>query len=583
MNLSPSFILGLIVLVLADHWLAPLPGQAYPARYFWFAVALSIPVLVAAWTGTRLKKLARLGEPPGAALRTLCRLGVLSVPAGMFVMVDRGGLVAFAEQAGGDSHLAQFAILLTALLALETGRRTIDRRTIRALDAARVTVPAGLATGWSRMTVFVALPILLFAATLDVVESDRTMAVFLHGTSVGTTVGLLVTVAALSAALPILFRFVLPTRRTLPWQVADDVRSAAARLGFPLGQILALDTRHRMVNAALVGPLRWPRYLILTDGILSCLDGYALQGVVAHEVGHARAGHPALLLVVFGAVPILLLQPVVTIDPEAWPPEMLVGAGAALALMAFFSLRWLMHRFEYEADQLSAAALGGAMPCIHALRRVGDLFPGHRTRTSFRHPSEDQRVRSLLAWEADPAYRVAFARRGRAVRACVAGIALVAAGLSGWAHLRAWPLDAVVMRFYTGDFAGAEAGLAALEPIPAGVDGAAAKSLSEEVRVATELMGPGGDWQRIAPELADRAWRSGVAIAASQGAAAARPWFALATLGPDDDAVRESAWLWSEASAAGDEPRVARVAAHLRELPGVPEPLRAAARVGRGD
>src|SRR5690606_34326408 len=118
-------------------------------------------------------------------------------------------------------------------------------------------------------------------------------------TFAGTTVGLLATLLVLPVLLPLLFRCVLPVQRKLPSHVDADVRTTAERLGFPPRGILLLLSGLRAVNAGLVGPLPWPRYLVLTDGITAYLDRIALRGVVAHEVGHARAGHPALLLLVF--------------------------------------------------------------------------------------------------------------------------------------------------------------------------------------------------------------------------------------------------------------------------------------------
>ena len=45
-------------------------------------------------------------------------------------------------------------------------------------------------------------------------------------------------------------------------------------------------------------------------------------------------------------------------------------------------LRAVAHRFEHEADVLSAIALGGAEPCIRALVRVGQVVQQEPERAS---------------------------------------------------------------------------------------------------------------------------------------------------------------------------------------------------------
>ena len=589
MILSPSLLLGLLVLVAAELWLQPLPGQRYPLRWLWFLVALPLPWALAAWTGQRLRATVRRRGPgeearrstlTELAIRSIARLQALAVPVSCLILVWGGGITSFAEDLAGESTLRLFALLLVPLFAMEIGLRLIERRHASWLADRGVRVPRTWGGGWVRMTVFVGTVILLFAAAADLAETDRTLAVLLRATALGNSLGLLVAALLLSAALPLLFRVTMPTRRALPFQVADRIRLVAEKLSFPPQQILRLDTDYRLVNAALVGPFRWPRYLVLTDGILACLehprdrDADALSGVVAHEVGHARAAHPAWLLLVFGVIPILLIQPVLGFDWNAVPLPVLVGIGAMLAALAFFCLRRLMHRFELEADQLSAKALGGARHCIAALREIGNLFPSHRGRASFRHPSEDRRVHTLLEYEGDPAFRARFERAGRRLRVAILVVVTLALGVSVWSHARTWPLDDVVLRLYTGDFAGAERRTGRIDPAPAGADAELAAIVAKEAHAAFELMGAGGPWEEVRTPLADRSWDRALDVVNEQGAEAALPWFGLATV-DGRDAVRQCALLWSEAETSGDARESERIRRHMLSLPGLPERLEA--------
>jgi Zn-dependent protease with chaperone function len=569
LNVSRSFLLGLGAALLSDLIVEWLPGEARYGRLFATLLVMPVPYLWATATGARLRQLAAFDGRPWPLLLVALRLQPLTVPAAYLVLLAVGGLGALAEQAAPDSHTVRFALLLAPLLLLEASLRAAERRVMAVLDARRFAHPIPLGPTFVGMTVFVVAAVLLFGIGLDVVAVHRGLEVFFHGTAIGATAGMLVMVVALTSALPILFRLVMPTSRALPDRVAGEVWAAASRLGFPPRSVLSLWTEQRLVNAALVGPLPWPRYLVLTDGILEYLDVLSLRGVVAHEVGHARAGHPALLLLVFGVVPILLAHPLMNSGLGAVDPLWLLAAGAIAALSGFFLIRALMHRFEFEADQLSAVALGGALPCIAALRRVGDLFPSQRGRASFRHPSEEQRVRALSSWDADPEYRAAFLRRGRAVRRLVAGLCVLALGLSVWSHARTLPYDLAVQRLYTGDFEGAAVAIAGY-----GREPEATLRLREEIEAARALLPGGGDWELIRDELADRAWERGLLVYAAAGPEAARPLLALATVGARRDPLRELAWRFAEAEVAGDEGEEARLRAHLQGLPELPDALR---------
>ena len=58
-------------------------------------------------------------------------------------------------------------------------------------------------------------------------------------------------------------------------------------------------------------------------------------------------------------------------DVEALGDGALIAIGVVVCGLAVLALRRVSHRFEHEADVLSAIALGGAEPCIRALQRVG--------------------------------------------------------------------------------------------------------------------------------------------------------------------------------------------------------------------
>jgi len=374
------------------------------------------------------------------------------------------------------------------------------------------------------------------------------------------------------------FRWTMPTSTVLPPHVDRDLRLTARQLDFPAGSILTLRTGHRMVNAAMVGPLPWPRYLVLSDGILTLLDPRSLRGVVAHEVGHAKARHPAILLVVFVVIPILLLHPLLSLDWATVDPALLTIGGALAAFLTIRVLRKIAHQFEFEADALSAETLGGVGPCISALQRVGDIYPGHRYRSSFRHPSEQQRIAHLQAWANDPDYRRVQRRRGRRLRVLVAVAVLLTPGASSVVHAELWPLDRAVYLLYCGRFAEARDHLKTISPAPPAIRADTLDELRQEADAAIELVGDGGTWHELSSELAKRAWTRGIDVLAASGPTAAIPWLALALSGDDPSPLERTVYMWAKAMRDDDLERAAVLRDHVFAL-GVPERIGDALRV----
>lgn len=575
MSVPLSFLLGLAVVLLAGETADWLPGEATLSDLLLGAAFLPLPSIWIA-LATRGLVRARLGgrSAPGW-VNLLLRTASLSVPLAAFGLVAVGGYEDFIERSIPESQTLRLLVLLGPILLLEAQLRLWIAHLMRRVQAVGPSFDLPFDGTSGPMVVLVMVAALLLAAAMDLLEFDPALATFLHATTLGTTLGLLLVVVLGTATLPLLFRFVLPTSRRLPPRLAPELHAITERLGFRTGSLLTLDTGLRLVNAALVGPLRWPRYLVLTDGILAYLDPIALRGVVAHEVGHARAGHPALLTLVFLVIPVFLLQPLEQIDLGGLAPGWLIAIGAVLALALLFAIRAVMHRFEYEADEMSAHALGGAEPCIVALTRVGDLFPAQRFRSSFRHPSEASRVKALMARESDPKRRKSFRRRGKVLRVSVITLALGALIVSGFAHAHTFRTDMAGLALYTSRFDDAEEWLRAAEDRP-DADAPRMARLRSELDAAVALAEERGGTASTRAELADDAFARAIEVVEREGPAAARPYFALALSIPHDDPVRVSAWLWSQAADGSDPERADRLAAHLARLRGTPDSLRAA-------
>lgn len=569
MILPIPFLVGLGVLVGAEQIAEVLPGQGSVASLLTWSLLLPVPAIIARLADASLRRSLLAGRRPGVGLRLALRLLPATVPCIYFLLLVRGTLLDLAERWCGGYETLRLSLLLAPLLLLDLSRLGAESGLWARLERAGLAVGGPVRGARAAMFVFLSIPLICFGLALDLLAQHRHLQLFFQATSVGAMLGLFGFLLCLAVLVPILFRLLMGTTTRLPPQHAEDLRATARALGFPPRHVLAMRTGHRMINAAMVGPLPWPRYLVLTDGLLAVLDRLALRGVVAHEVAHARAGHPGYLTLAFVVIPLLLVHPFEVAggsELQAGTLVLVVGAALAAALLA---LRVVAHRFEHEADLASAAALGGAAPCVQALQRVGELTQQNVHRASLRHPSEASRVHLLLRWQADPDFRRRFDARGVLLRRVLLAVALAALGLSGWAWSVTWPAERTVVAFYGGDIGGARERLAAIgTDVPAGM-WEWWQLFREEVEAAATIAPEGGPWHELRPELAGQGWRRGIEVLRQQGPEAARPWFALATEDTGGSPLRRVVYLWCNAIRRGETERAERLRAHLAgmELP----------------
>ncbi|MGE0142487.1 MAG: M48 family metalloprotease [Planctomycetota bacterium] len=569
MTLSLSFCLGLFLGLLAGDVFEWLPGESQAEHVVAGSVFLLTPWLwlwiaraSVRWAGG----VARVGS-------ALTRTSALAVPTGMFGLVGVGGYLDHVHRIADGSNTTWAMMFLAPVLWLEwslgAARKSLGRTLMG--DSTGEQEPT-LASAW-RMNLMTSATLLSFSVAVDALESSPTLSAFLLTTTIGSTVGLLVLVGLAAWLLPILFRWILPASRTLPSHLSEGIHEIARRLGFQPRNVLSLDTGFRSVNAAMIGPFRWPRYLVLTDGLLACLDLPALRAVVAHEVGHARAGHPGWITLAIVVVPILVYRPIANLRLDAIEPHWLILIGAALAIVILIAVRMLMHRFEYEADDQSAEALG-APSCVQALARIGEIFPGSRFRSSFRHPSEHDRIRALLDHHQNPAQRMRFVRRGRHLRAAIAIAIIPLLAWSTLVHAASYPNDRAKMALARSEYAAALHWLDR-EASHEILDQRQHLELRDQATLALELATNTGDPSAPYASIAELAWARALEVVKASGPGSAHAAFKLASFGDGNRDCRLSAVLWAKAALDGDQAFQTRVGRHLISLADTPEALRA--------
>lgn len=572
MPLPFGFLLGLLIFSLGEVLWAELPLPGVPLQ----PLLLSCVWVPAAYFAGYLAVLLRARrQQQGRAqwpLLLLCP-GVMLLC--WILMLWVGRLQEVVDRRVGSEALS-LLLCLAPLVLLELLSLAGQQRAARYFRLSHPELEPGPLR--LRLVLLVCLAATCFGVLQDLVSLDRHLFVFAHGTTLGiyTMFGLLV--LGLALAMPGIVVTVLPTNRILP----HDVLYTAGQLGFPARCVHQVETGCRIVNAGLLGLVPGLRHLLLSDGILRLLPPYALRGVVAHEVGHARAAHPLWLVMVFLLLPAFVL-PVLQFHLLADLGEAGQGLGLALMLVpGVWLFRRLSHRFEHEADQLSAQALGGAAPTIVALQSISERFDLPRNRASMRHPSEDARIQHLLRWDSDPTYRAAYLAQGRRLRRQVLAMLALAAVVWGVTSLQIWRLERPQYQLYTGDFAGAGASLLALsarledQPEPYRVS---LRMIQEELDAARSLFPAGGEWSRIRDPLAARARQRGLQVLQTSGPAEARAWFALALVGAEAGPLEACLHILCDAAQNGDEARVAEVRAHLLRNFELAEPLRVTLRL----
>jgi STE24 endopeptidase len=168
----------------------------------------------------------------------------------------------------------------------------------------------------------------------------------------------------------------------VPADLAADVARLAGRVGFPLGEVVTMDSSRRSshVNAFIVG-LRGARRIVLFDTLIAKLPRPQLLAVLAHELGHFRLGHlrTRVLLALAGLGCAFALFGWLEGRPEAYtglgfdePSAHAALAGfAVLAAVGSFPFGWLLRllsrRGEHAADRFAVEATGSGVDLAEAL------------------------------------------------------------------------------------------------------------------------------------------------------------------------------------------------------------------------
>jgi Zn-dependent protease with chaperone function len=182
----------------------------------------------------------------------------------------------------------------------------------------------------------------------------------------------------------------------------------ADRLGVRVRDFRVFPARRRKVASALqVGALPGLRYVLLSDYLLDNMDEREVEGVVAHELAHARGHHLLVkLAVVLGSL--LGLDAVIAAAAFALHGSGALLVGAALTPVLFPVLIVTVNglvgvRLEQRADDVAAREVGpaGLADALDKLAQLNDMKrrTGRTWSLLTQHPGIEQRVRRLRSEE----------------------------------------------------------------------------------------------------------------------------------------------------------------------------------------
>ncbi|MCC7063172.1 MAG: M48 family metalloprotease [Planctomycetes bacterium] len=589
MALPIVLLLGFLVLFGSLTLDPPLPGSGSVTSVLWTASLWPLPSLLAIVALRRLRRRLCFGETSGLHPRVWLRMSVLATPAVVYLVAGPGGWHDMTWQWAAESHLASIGLMALPLVAIEVPRMLLAAVAQVWLDGDSVPgapfrqLP-GFLDLWPILRLRLAWPLLMvmpcvvLGTALDLLKLAPVWHEFFVNTSVGATLGMLGMLVLFGLLVPFWFRISFGVKSNLPEPVGSLLRKTAAALGFSPSRVYLLPTGGRAMNAMMVGPLPIGRMLCVTDGLLGAIDEESLAGVVAHEVGHARMGHPGLLLTLTGVVPVLLLSPATALDPLSADP-LWQALFTLLGVVAVWSIvRALAHRFEHEADIASVRALG-AGPCSRALLTVsGAAIPIRHSwlgRVSSLHPEERLRCMTMLRYELEPEFRKQFDATGRRLRVAILIGLLISVVLAGITWALDWRFERVIWRLNSGDVAGAvQLDLEIGTDIPARWT-KTWKLVREDLGAVAAITPSATSWEEAAPQLATEAWQRGVEVILAKGSAAARPWFALAAEGgkrAPDRIMRRLLYEFCRAADQSNTERMDEVRRLVRRL-GVPKGL----------
>jgi Zn-dependent protease with chaperone function len=202
----------------------------------------------------------------------------------------------------------------------------------------------------------------------------------------GTTVAIGLPLAVF-VTLPWILRLVLKLKPLPAGPLRDRLLATSRRLHFRCSNILLWNTHGGTANAMVAGILPYPRYVLLTDRLLTDLTPDEVEAVFGHEVGHVKHAHMPFYVsfLVLSLVAVFALFQLVTTsvpwlhfltaENQDWIKFPFLGIIAAYVFVVF---GFLSRRCERQADVFGCRAVSCGRADCQCHESSTELLPDGR-------------------------------------------------------------------------------------------------------------------------------------------------------------------------------------------------------------
>ncbi len=233
----------------------------------------------------------------------------------------------------------------------------------------------------------------------------------------------LVPIAGLTLVFPQLLASIWKTTPLAQGALHQRLTRLGRSMGVRCRGFRVWHTEGQLLNAAVAGLLPSTRYVFLTDALLAHLEEDEVVAVLVHELGHIQRRHLLLRLLLL-ALPIWALAWLRVTHPQLEPflNQLVADAGTTVATLqylllpaltiayAILALGWYSRLLEHDAD-LCVCQWGHGPEFVGALWKLSDLCGTATRRSTWMHPSTDQRIQLVRQAIQDPKQVGRFRRR----------------------------------------------------------------------------------------------------------------------------------------------------------------------------
>lgn len=450
--MTQAIVIGILIAIALGDEVPAFPVYALDGGWVSIGVLGSGPMAIGLVSVLWVLWRTRKGGASLVALDQELAVSRLGILVAHLIVVLGFGLPGLIRDQIGDLILADEAIaaapalggLVLTWVAAHRIERSIDRGAPGVLaslvdhirhEALLYLIPIGALFGWSEAV-------------------DRPLGDALAGgapwvTEVVRWAGILV-ILLLS---PLVLRVAWRTTRFPRGEVRDRLLDLAKKHKVRFHALLLWRPVMPIANAAVIGPIRFTRLILISEALLARLRAEELEAVMAHEVAHAKNHHLPWMMV--GLLSVLSLSwygvwaglewsvhalDIAEID-EWLSGVLMAGSLVPAGVVSFLAFGYVSRRFELQADAFAAAHMSGESEGIteagadtmaHAL--IGVAHANHLPigRWTFRHGSIEERVARLYSLAGEKRNRTWIDRRVRWIKV---GIAVLGIGLGVWMAL----------------------------------------------------------------------------------------------------------------------------------------------------